>query len=265
MKKNPVKAALKAGQPQIGTWISLGNLTATRLMARTGFPFLTLDLEHSPIDWENAAALMGAIADADCVPLARVPEGRHHYIKRALDSGAFGVIVPMVESVSHAKECIAAAKYPPQGTRSLGGSLSALNFAATAGDYYKYANNEVLVVLQIESPRGVACTEEICALPGLDAIFVGTNDLRAQMRSADGRDPSTEEYEAALQRILAAGKKAGCAVGLFVMTVEETQKRVKEGWQLIGLASELRMMVSQAQKVAGELGLSNQKRDLARY
>ncbi|MDA7504198.1 2-dehydro-3-deoxyglucarate aldolase, partial [bacterium] len=76
MKKNPVKRALQAGEPQVGTWLSLGDLTATRLLARVGFPWLTVDLEHSPIDWSQAGALFAAIADAGCVPLARVPEGR---------------------------------------------------------------------------------------------------------------------------------------------------------------------------------------------
>ena len=199
------------------------------------------------------------------MPLCRVPEGRHHYIKRALDAGAHGVIVPMVESVEHARECIAACKYPPQGARSVGGTLHALNFDASTGDYYKHANDEILVVLQIESPRGAECAQEMCQLPGLDAIFIGPNDLQAQMRTSDGRNPSAEAFEAMLQRILAAGKSAGCAMGLHVSTVEDARQRVAEGWQFIGLGSELRMMVAAAQQSAAELGLAARKRDLARY
>src|SRR5690606_21566490 len=90
MKRNPVKSALKNGQPQVGTWLSFGDLLATRLMARMGFPWLTVDMEHSPIDWSQAASLFGAIADAGCVPLARVPRGDHDLIKRVLDGGAYG-------------------------------------------------------------------------------------------------------------------------------------------------------------------------------
>jgi 4-hydroxy-2-oxoheptanedioate aldolase len=161
MKRNPVKAALKAGKPQVGTWLSFGNVLATRLMARVGFPWLTVDLEHSPIDWSDAAILFGAIADAGCVPLVRVPRGDHDHIKRVLDAGAWGIVVPMVDTVEEAKLAIAAAKYPPVGNRSIGGSLHAINFGAASGDYYKHANDEILVVLQTESPRGVHNAEAI--------------------------------------------------------------------------------------------------------
>ena len=189
MRRNPVKAALQAGKPQIGTWLSFANVHATRLMARVGFAWLTVDLEHSPIDWSEAAVLFGAIADAGGVPLARVPRGDHDHIKRVLDAGAWGIVVPMVDTVEEAKAAIAAAKYPPVGNRSLGGSLHAVNFGTTAGEYYKRANDEILVVLQTESPRGVENAEAIYSLKGVDAIFVGPNDLTAQMRDASGNDP----------------------------------------------------------------------------
>jgi 4-hydroxy-2-oxoheptanedioate aldolase len=265
MKKNPVKAALKAGKPQVGTWLSFGSVYATRLMARVGFPWLTVDMEHSPIDWNEAAILFGCIADAGCVPLVRVPRGDHDLIKRALDSGAHGIVVPMVDTVEQAREAIAAAKYPPTGNRSIGGGLHALNFDATAGDYYAHANDEILVVLQTESPRGVENAEAIYSLSGVDAIFVGPNDLTFQMRGPDGADPTPAQLESMLQRVLAAGKKTGTPVGLHVQSVEAVQKRIAEGWQFIALASELRMMVGEAQRLVTALNLKEQSGDLARY
>jgi 4-hydroxy-2-oxoheptanedioate aldolase len=265
MKKNPVKAALRAGKPQVGTWLSLGNVTAARLMARVGFPWLTVDLEHSPIDWSEAGALFGAIADAGCVPLARVPRGDHDHIKRVLDAGAFGIVVPMVNTVDEAKIAIAAARYPPAGNRSLGGALHALNFDATAGEYFKHANDEILVVLQTESPEGVANAEAIYGLPGVDAIFVGPVDLTAQMRTPDGVDPSPAEFEAMLQRVLAAGKQVGTPVGLHVQSLEDVRRRSAEGWQFIALGSELKMMVTQAQQWTAALDLKPPRGDLARY
>lgn len=265
MKKNPVKAALKAGLPQVGTWLSLGDVGATRLMARVGFPWLTVDLEHSPIGWTQAGILFGAIADAGCVPLARVPRGDHDYIKRVLDAGAFGIVVPMVNTVEEAKLAIAAAKYPPAGNRSVGGALHALNWGAAAGDYYKYANDEILVILQTESPQGVENAEEIYSLPGVDAIFVGPNDLQFQMRGLDGKDPEPEVFEAMLQRILAIGKKVGTPVGLHTQTVAQVEQRIKEGWQFIAIGSELRMMTSRAQELVKALNLQAGSSDLARY
>lgn len=265
MKKNPVKAALKEGKPQVGTWLSLGNVFAARLMARTGFPWLTVDLEHSPIGWDTAGLLFGAIADAGCVPLARVPCGNHDYIKRVLDAGAHGIVVPMVNTVEEAKIAIAAAKYPPAGNRSVGGGLHALNFDATAGDYYKHANDEILVVLQTESPEGVDNAPEIYSLPGVDAIFVGPNDLTFQMRGPDGIDPTPDELEAMLQRVLAAGKETGTPVGLHVQTIEQVEMRVEQGWRFIALGSELKMMVNGAQAFVSGLNLSQGAGDLARY
>lgn len=264
MRPNPVKKALKAGEPQLGTWISLGNIPACRLLARTGFHWLTLDIEHAPIDWSTAADAFGAIADAGCVPLARVPKGSHDHIKRVLDAGAHGIVVPMVNTVEEAEEAIAAAKYPPTGNRSVGGSLHALNFGASAGDYYKHANDEILVVLQTESPLGVQNAPDIYDLPGVDAIFVGPNDLKAQMRSSDGHDPSPERFDAVLRQILNVGQEKGTPVGIHVQTVEAAQARIKQGWQFLAIGSELKMMMTEATRTVEALGIAKHA-DLARY
>lgn len=267
MKSNPVKAALAAGKPQVGTWLSFGSLETARIMARVGFPWLTVDLEHSPIDIATASAEIAVIADAGCVPLARVPENNHREIKRVLDAGAMGIVVPMVDTVEQAKAAIAAAKYPPEGNRSVGGSLHAMAFGAAAGEYYKRANDEILVVLQTESPLGVQNAEAIYGLPGVDAIFIGPNDLRAQMRSADGRDPSPEEHEEMIQAVLRAGKKTGTPVGLHVQTIEDVESRIEQGFQFIAIGSELRFMVSRAQEIVRslEIGVEDAPKDLARY
>ena len=119
MKTNTAKQKLERGEAALGTWLSMGNGPATRLLARSGFHWLTVDLEHTGISWETAAWLFGAIADAGCVPLVRVPANRHDHIKRALDCGAFGVVVPMVNSRQEALDAVAACRYPPVGNRSI--------------------------------------------------------------------------------------------------------------------------------------------------
>lgn len=264
MKPNAVKSTLRAGQPSIGTWLSLGSPISARLMARVGFPWLTVDLEHNPIDWSTAAMMFGAISDADCVPLARVPRGDHDLIKRALDGGAMGIVVPMVNTVEEARAAIAAAKYPPEGNRSIGGSLAPVNFEATPAEYFEHANDNILVILQTESPEGVANADEIYSLPGVDAIFVGPNDLRWQMKTADHPQPSDTEFEALLQKVLAAGQRTGTPVGLHVQSAEEALRRTQEGWQFIALQSEMKMMIQQAQAHLSELGTVGDK-DLVRY
>jgi 4-hydroxy-2-oxoheptanedioate aldolase len=265
MRKNPVKQKLRAGEPTYGSWLSLGDLYATRVLARMGFDWLTLDIEHSAIDWSQATTIFGAIADAGCVPLARVPEGTHHYIKRVLDAGAWGIVVPMVDTVEQARTAIAAAKYPPTGNRSVGGGMHAMNFDASPGDYYARANDEILVVLQTESPRGVANAEEIYALPGCDAIFIGPNDLRFQMRADDGTFPTADQHEGAIQQVIQAGKKVGTPTGIHAMDAESALERARQGMQFLAIGSDLRMMTMQAREILDRVRPDRVVGDVARY
>ncbi len=204
------------------------------------------------------------IADAGCVPLARVPKGNHDYIKRVLDAGAFGIVVPMVDTLEQAKIAVNAAKYPPAGNRSLGGGLHALNFDCPAGEYFAKANDEILVVLQTESPTGIRNAPEIYALPGVDAIFVGPVDLRANMRTADGKEATDQELEAALQRVVDVGQEVGTPTGMHTMDAEAALRRAKQGMQFIAIGSELRMMTVQAQQIVKAL-TGGAAKDLARY
>lgn len=264
MRTNAVKRKLRAGQPSIGTWLSLGSIVASRFMARAGFDWLTVDIEHSLVDWETATHMFAAIADAGCVPLGRVPMNRLDHIKRVLDNGAFGIVVPMVNTRQEALEAVAAAKYPPVGVRSVGGSVHALNFATTASEYYQRANDEILVVLQCEHIDAVRRADEIFSVPGIDAIFVGPNDLAASMRNADGQPPSAEDFEQALSQVLAACKRHGVAPGLHCMSAQEAQMRIAQGWQFVAISSELRMMLDGAASALKPF-LGERKAETARY
>ena len=265
MKTNPVKAKLREGKPCFGTWLTLGNLHATRVLALSGFDWLTVELEHAAIDWSQAAVLFGVIADAGCVPLCRVPEGEHHFIKRALDAGAWGIVAPMVDTVEQAKRIIAATKYPPRGNRSVGGGMHSLNFAASVAEYYDRADDEILVVLQTESPTGVENAEAIYSLPGCDAVFVGPNDLRFQMRTSDGIKPTDAELETMIERVVAAGAKVGTPTGIHTMSPEDALRRVKQGMQFIAVASELGMMNAKVEEYVKVLYPQSAGNDLARY
>lgn len=246
MRPNPVKRALREGKASIGTWLSLGSILASRFLARAGFAWLTVDLEHSPADWETATHIFGAVADAGCVPLARVPANRHDHIKRVLDNGAYGIVVPMVNTVEEARAAVAAAKYPPQGNRSVGGGAHALNFGTSSNDYYKHANEEILVILQCEHIQAVEAAEEIFAVPGIDAIFVGPNDLAASMRAPDGTPPKADEILRTQDRILAACQKCRVPAGIHCFSAEEARRRADQGWQFLAINSELRFMLDGA-------------------
>jgi 4-hydroxy-2-oxoheptanedioate aldolase len=264
MRPNPVKRALKAGQPAVGTWLSLGSITAARFMARAGFAWLTTDIEHSLVDWETATHMFASIADAGCTALARVPANRHDHIKRVLDNGAMGVVVPMVNSRQQAEDAVSAMKYPPFGTRSVGGSVHALNFGTTATDYYEHVNEELLVVLQCEHIKAVENADAIFSVPGIDAIFVGPNDLAASMRSKDNKAPSGNATKEAMDHILATCKKHGVAPGIHTFSADEANARIEEGWQFIAISSELKMMLNGAAQEVQKL-TGAKKVEMAKY
>ncbi len=265
MRANPVKKALKEGRPSVGTWLSLGSILAARFMARAGFDWLTVDVEHSLVDWETATHLFAAIADAGCTALARVPSNRHENVKRALDNGAHGIVFPMVCSRQEALDAVSACLYPPRGTRSVGGSAHALNFGTTAPDYYAHANDEILIVVQCEHIRAVEGADSIFSVPGIDAVFVGPNDLAASMRSKDGKPCSPEATAEAMRHILATCQKHRVAAGVHVGSAEEARARIEEGWQFIAVGSELKMMLGGASAVINGLGLHRPKGELAKY
>jgi 4-hydroxy-2-oxoheptanedioate aldolase len=265
MRQNSVKRALHEGRPALGTWLSLGSITAARFLARSGFAWLTVDMEHSLVGWETATHMFASIADAGCVALARVPSNRHDHIKRALDNGAHGIVVPMVNSREEALAAVAAAKYPPVGNRSVGGSVHALNFAAAAEEYYARANEEILVVLQCEHIGAVEDADAIFSVPGIDAIFVGPNDLAASMRDKEGSPASGEKTRHVMSRILQACRDNHVAPGLHCTTAEEAITRLEEGWRFLAVGSELRMMLSSVNETVKKLRLGRVQTELAKY
>ena len=265
MRPNPVKRALKEGKPSVGTWLSLGSITAARFLARSGFDWLTVDIEHSLAGMETSSHIFASIADAKGVPLARVPSNRHDHIKRVLDNGAHGVVVPMVNSRQEAEDAVSAMLYPPTGTRSVGGSVHALNFDTNPADYFAKANDELLVVLQCEHIQSVENADAIFSVPGIDAIFVGPNDLAASMRSKDGKPPSADATKEAMKHVLETCRKHKVAAGLHCFSAQEAKIRIDEGWQFIAISSELKMMLDGAGAVLSGLGGDRVSGDLAKY
>jgi len=264
MKTNTVKHALKAGAPQIGTWLSLGSVMAARYMVRAGFHWLTVDMEHSPIDWEVACNIFGAIADAGGIPLARVPFNSLENVKRCLDAGAYGIVFPMCNTVAEAEQAVAVCKYPPAGVRIVGGGLHALNFGCSPGEYYKKANDEILVVVQAEHIDAVDNADKIFAVPGIDAMFIGPNDLLSSMHKTPAMETDDPEFVAALRHLREMAVYNGIAPGLHVADAEAAVRRKAEGWKFIAIGSELAFMAQGAQKTVAE-AIGTVQEGVARY
>lgn len=247
MRENRVKRTLQEGGAVVGSWLGIASTMSARFMAQLGFDYLTVDMEHQPIDLESASRMFGSIALSGGIPLARVPWNTAENIKRVLDCGAYGIVVPMVNTPEEAEAAVRAAKYPPAGIRSVGGALHAANFQTDPATYYARANDEILVVLQAESPQGIANADAIMAIPGVDAIFVGPNDLLAQMGETPRMESNSRQFVEAMDHLLAMGRKHGVAVGIHTANHEQCNRRLVQGFRFMALASDLRFLVAGAQ------------------
>lgn len=262
--ENPLKAALARGETRIGTWLSLCSPLAARYLARTGFPWLNVDLEHSPANWETAALMFAQIADAGAVPLARIPSNSHENIKRVLDNGAMGIVVPMVKTAEEAEAAVAATRYHPGGDRSVGGSLHSFNFGVSPAEYFAEASEQIFVAVQTEHITSVENAEAICSVPGVDAIFVGPNDLLQSMGKTPAMESDDPTFVDALNHLRVTAEKHGVAPGLHTLTTEQVKRRAKEGWRFLALGSDVSLMVGAARAKLQELGIGG-GREGARY
>jgi 4-hydroxy-2-oxoheptanedioate aldolase len=259
MKTNSARQKLKTGQPAIGTWLTFPDFFAARLMARMGFDWLTVELEHSPTSLESAAAQFAMIADSGCVPLARIPWNSGENIKRVLDTGAWGIVVPMVNSRAEAEAVVEAARYRPIGKRTVGGSLRGANFDTDASTYYARANDEILVVIMAETVEAIEQADEIFSVPGIDAVFIGPNDLHASMNLPPNFDSDDKQFTEGVAHILKTAQRNKIAAGIHVADTAQAQRRIKEGFQFIAVASEAGMMMAKAREITTALGLGGGK------
>ena len=250
MRTNHVKAMLRRGEPALGAWLGMGSVQVARLLAQQGFDWLVVDTEHGALSPHLMADMVATIADArTCAPFVRLPTNSVEWFKWALDAGAWGVVVPMVNTREEALQAVSWSKYPPAGSRSIGGAFAPYGFAtADRNKYAEAANDEIMVIIQVESAAGVQNVEEILSVPGIDVAFVGPNDLHAQLGlppSLDGREP---EFVAALDRIKAVAQQHSIPLGIYSGTSESTRRRLAEGFQMITVVGDVAALIGGAKQ-----------------
>lgn len=178
---NPFLTAIRAGKPQIGLWISLNSPLTTEVLAQSGFDWLLIDMEHGASDWADVLAQLQVIKGYTSTAIVRPPENAPAYVKRLMDFGAPGVLIPMVHSAADAKSAVQNTRYPPQGTRGYAGTTRATGFGRDKADYLSSVDDTTAVLVQVESLKALDAVEEIAATDGVDGVFFGPADIAADM------------------------------------------------------------------------------------
>ena len=232
----------------VGSWINTASPITAELMANCGFDFLTVDAEHSAVELPQAQALFQAIrsGNPNCAPLVRVPAADYAAIKRYMDAGAQGVVVPLINDAQQAREVVRAVKYPPQGQRGVGFCRDNC-YGLTLDARVAAANEETLVCLQIEHVDGVRNLESILGVAGVDAVFIGPYDLTASMGITAQFDHP--EYLKACHTVLEACRRHKVAAGIHVVepNPEELCERAREGYTLLAYSLDITMLARSCQ------------------
>ena len=252
-----LREKLKDNLLTIGSWITIGDSAIAEILAKAGFDWVVVDLEHSVISIDVAGDLIRTIDLCGTAPLVRLTSNKPDQIKRVMDAGAHGIVVPMVNSPAEATAAVAATRYAPLGKRGVG-LARAQGYGTRFQDYLEWQKEGPVVVVQIEHKDAVERLEEILVVPGVDAFIVGPYDLSCSM-GIPGQFEHPDFLDA-MSRILNTGRELGCPAGLHVVEPDLVRLRqtIREGFTFIAYSVDMRMLdVSARQGIA-------QLRDLQR-
>jgi 2-keto-3-deoxy-L-rhamnonate aldolase RhmA len=208
--RGSLRRRLAEGETVLGTWVTLSDPACVEILCRAGFDFLLIDRHEAPVGLQTLRALLAAGNGGDTPLLARAAWNEPARIKHALDLGADGIMIPMVNSGEEAQQALTACKYPPAGRRSVG-AWRASNYYNSETEYLERANRDTAVIIQIETAQAVSALDEILAVPGIDAVFIGPSDLAASLGHLG--DPAHPAVQAAIRQIAEACRAAGIACG----------------------------------------------------
>ena len=240
---NPFRERLKQPGVPLGTWLMSGASSTAEAMGRAGFDWLLLDLEHVPVDDRDAVGILQAIAGTRAAAVARLAANDPVLFKRALDMGAQTVMVPFVNSADEARRAVSYAKYPPAGIRGFAAMHRASGYG-TVKDYGRRANESVYTIIQLETPQAVAALEEIAAVPGVDALFLGPGDLSASMGHIGNL--AAAPVQAAIADVAARCRRIGIPCGIVGPSPEMVVSFGAAGYDFVAVASDMGMMMRQA-------------------
>lgn len=247
---NPFKAALANGQRQIGFWLSMADAYLAEVSATAGFEWLLIDAEHAPNDVRSILAQLQAVAPYSAEAVVRPVNGDPALLKRLLDIGARNLLVPMIDTADQARACVAAVRYPPHGIRGVGSAVGRASRWSSRTDYLDIADSEICLLVQAETVTALDNLDAICAVDGVDGVFIGPADLAASMghRGKPGHPEVQNAIEAAMRTIIASGKAAG------TLTSDPALARryLELGCTFVATGVDILMFANAARKLARE-------------
>jgi 2-dehydro-3-deoxyglucarate aldolase len=243
---NSFRRAVRDGETLIGCWVSLASPLATELLGVVGFDWLLLDAEHAPNDVLTLIPQLTALKDSASAPVVRPPANDSVFIKRLLDTGFTNFLVPFIESGADAARAVAATRYPPQGIRGVSVSHRGNRFA-TVADYFDIANDNLCVIVQIESRKAVENIDEILAVDGIDAVFVGPSDLAASYGHLGKLNHP--DVQQAIAHVFERAQAAGKPSGILATVQADAERYISMGSRVVAVCADLGLLKAGAQAV----------------
>lgn len=249
MRKNTALAKWRAGTQTIGVWLSLANTHSAELLANAGFDWAVVDCQHGLIDYTDLRVMLPAISTNDTIPMVRVPSNNAADIMKALDAGALGVIVPLVNNREEAAAAVAACKYPPDGWRSFGPVRAALY----GGEgYAAEANDEIACIVMIETKEGIENIDDIVTTPGLGGVYIGPSDLAYALGLPPLGDTDNPLHLDTVEAILKACKTHGVPAGIHTSSLAFAQRRLEAGFDFVTLGTDAGFLMRAASSELAE-------------
>jgi 4-hydroxy-2-oxoheptanedioate aldolase len=250
MRENRLRSLWAANTAAINGWLAIPNSFSAETMAHQGWDSLTIDLQHGVIDYPAAVTMLTAISTTPTVPVVRVPWLDPGILMKVLDAGAYGVICPMINTRAEARQLVAATHYPPRGTRSFGPVRAVLYGGA---DYPQHANETIVRFAMIETARALDNLDDILAVEGLDAIYIGPSDLSLALGCKPTFDDVDPPVAQAIEHILARAQAHGVVAGIHNGTPEGALKRIAMGFRFVTVSSDARLIAVGSQQIIGRM------------
>lgn len=254
--RNFAKALLRNGQPAVGTWVTLGDTVGIEALGRAGFDWLVFDLEHTALSTRDLVHSCQAVSRFPVSPMTRICSLGKTEIKRVLAAGVWGLVVPDIRNRRELENVVRWSKYPPMGERGVGGVRGPSSFDVSGPEHLKVANEEILIVAQIESVGAVETLDDILSVKGLDACYVGLDDLSVSMGIPPDQRDRHPKFKKAVDRILEACRRHAVIPGIHGGTAASVNDRIAEGWLMVGVGDDLSFMINGAREAVSAVDRS---------